>query len=107
MWWAVTSSVFINKIDKSCAEYVLAVLIKDIHREFKTIFKVKENCVWKKYSLGDCATQFRMLVDECDTKVENLKHGDVLDGNCVRWRLEMHVEGLDTIKRGGRFPATC
>jgi hypothetical protein len=74
------------------------VLIGDIHWEFTTTFEVKENCVWKKYSFGDCATQFRRLVDECDTKGENGKHGGVLDGNCVRWRLEMHVEGLDTIK---------
>jgi hypothetical protein len=54
--------------------------------------------LWKKYSFGDCATQLRRLVDGCDTKGENLEHGGGLDGNCVRWRLEMHMEGLDTIK---------
>ncbi len=88
----------INKIDTSYAEHVLAVFIGDIHWEFTTTFEVKEDCLWKKYSFGDCATQLRRLVDGCDTKGENLEHGGGLDGNCVRWRLEMHMEGLDTIK---------
>jgi hypothetical protein len=73
-------------------------LVEGVHWEFTTTFEVKENCMWKKYSFSDCAAQFRRLVDECDTKGENGKHGGVLDGNCVRWRLEMYVEGLDTIK---------
>jgi hypothetical protein len=73
-------------------------LVEGVHWEFTTTFEVKENCMWKKYSFSDCAAQFRRLVDECDTKGENGKHSGVLDGNCVRWRLEMYVEGLDTIK---------
>jgi len=70
--------------------------IKGVYWDFTTTFEVKQGCVWKDYSFQDCATQFRRLVDECDTSGRDNKHGGVLDGNCVRWRLEMHVGVSDS-----------
>lgn len=44
-------------------------------------------CEWKA-DVNHCKTEFRKIIDECDTNGENRKQGERLVGDCLTWRLD-------------------
>ncbi|USP81870.1 glycoside hydrolase [Curvularia clavata] len=64
--------------------------LKDaVYMEYNVWVQIKEGCLWKNFDFYECARQFKYIVDKCDTKGENNKHGGILEGNCVKWRIDV------------------
>lgn len=62
------------------------------YTDYVTTFEIKDFCEWKHYGRVDCSNEFRKIVDGCNTKSENGKQGGIMDGNCVKWRVDPNKE---------------
>jgi chitinase len=50
-------------------------------------FEVKDGCIFH-FHKAECKAEFRKIIDGCDKGGENRKQGGVIEGNCVKWRVD-------------------
>jgi hypothetical protein len=62
------------------------------YTDYVTTFEIKDSCKWPHYGRVDCNTEFRKIVDGCNTRGENGKQGGTMEGNCIKWRVDPNEE---------------